>query len=584
MKRALIFLPFVLVLTLVFMLLQTDENPQSVQAVMDDPADLPPSDEVLLAVTEAGDDRHVRESVASQPSLPALESEPPAPLVTEEREKVVLNGAAVRVDGEGVEHAGDSGSFAIAARRGSNLDRLQVEVVGGRWSAEVYPDAQLHIFNLILDGKSLLLRTEDYNVPEGLFLTVEGVERHQVQLRVLSAADESDLVGIEIWPGPYSFPTAIRHPGPEPAGEVVLRGGSSPVIIPAPKKAWRSALQYFVRAPGFAWNTIAIDHSASGERVVRLQPESSLEIQLIGNADWLDPEVRLWPPEASKWEAYAYSKGKPDEEGRVLFTSLAPGTYKASVERGWADRRTSYGSATVTVEAGEQAALSIQVELPEQPVPVTVSGTLSIPAGWTRRDMKLVFAGESDTEKWLTDELEHQESSMKVLPKGAAGEARFAWSVELPLAGSYRVQVNPLSVRRLLEVPKGGLEGVEMVIPPPADVEVRVIDDANGEEIPVEALNWSMPRVEGIVATPIYVATVNSVTGRVSFRAPSGEVLITPKGYSLATVERPPSFEVAPGPNVIDLRVHRQIGVRFTFFDGEGENDLLGHPEELQHR
>lgn len=57
------------------------------------------------------------------------------------------------------------------------IDSLHVQVEGGRWSVQLYPDARLHMFNLVLDGKSLLQENEDYNVPADLPVITQAPKR-----------------------------------------------------------------------------------------------------------------------------------------------------------------------------------------------------------------------------------------------------------------------------------------------------------------------------------------------------------------------------------------------------------------------
>lgn len=102
------------------------------------------------------------------------------------------------------------------------------------------------------------------------------------------------------------------------------------------------------------------------------------------------------------------------------------------------------------------------------------------------------------------------------------------------------------------------------------------------------------------MATPVYPIGIDAETRRAVFRAPSGPVVLSPRGYSLAfvveteierAVSNAPSepqspspiesrarvfsggddqatFELAPGPNRLELRARRQFAVRFTFRDG----------------
>jgi len=525
------------------------------------------------------------ESAARAPERERLLSDPvvePDPEPAPERiapsgraEPVTLNGVAIRSEEDGVEHAGDDGSFRVSWRSGGDQESRDVEILGGSWSLVVPPDVGLYLSEMRLGGVPITLEQEHYTVPPDHFLTLRGRARQDVRLHVVSSIDGRELTGVEVWPGPYGFPTDVKHPGATPEGEPVLERATSPVRIPPPEKSWKSAFQYFVRAPGHAWGSIALDHGAGGERTLVLAASARLEVELIGNAGWLEPEVRLWPPDASQWDVYAYAAREPDAEDRAVFDSLAPGTYLASVERGWADRRESYGSALVDVVAGETITLPLTVSLPERPTSVRVSGTLTLPFVWERDGMKLTFSGEGATEKWLPQEkaLPLEEMTPLAAEAGFAlphdASEVYAWGIELPVAGSYALDVYPLLVRSLLKVPAGGLEGVDLVVPMPADVEVTVLDAESGAEIPVDALFWSPPPIDGIIATPLYRAVPDPERGRPVFRAPAGEIRLAPVSRGLLPVDEEQTYTVEPGENSLEFRVQQQIGVRFTFRDGE---------------
>ena len=54
-----------------------------------------------------------------------------------------------------------------------------------------------------------------------------------------------------------------------------------------------------------------------------------------------------------------------------------------------------------------------------------------------------------------------------------------------------------------------------------------------------------------------------------TFRAPAEEIQLAPVEYSIQPVDEDERFDLDPGTNLVELRVHRQMGVRFTFTDGE---------------
>jgi hypothetical protein len=117
-----------------------------------------------------------------------------------------------------------------------------------------------------------------------------------------------------------------------------------------------------------------------------------------------------------------FAELEPDAEDRALFEGLAPGSYLASVERGWADRRRSFGQANVDVVAGEHLRLRIALDLPEQPRTVPIAGTLLLPAGWEREKVRLVVGAEGPTSVWMDEPIETAVADMQLLGTDAERE------------------------------------------------------------------------------------------------------------------------------------------------------------------
>jgi hypothetical protein len=218
----------------------------------------------------------------------------------------------------------------------------------------------------------------------------------------------------------------------------------------------------------------------------------------------------------------------------------------------------------------------IPVELPDERHAVQVGGTLALGAGWDADSVRLVVTAQGEASAWSEAPIELAWSAMSPLDDATSDVDRTrAWRIELPTAGSFAIEVEPRLLRALLEVPPEGLEDVALVVPPAARVEVRVVDHTSDEEIAVESLYWSPTPIDGIVGTPLYTVGAASKSGRVTFFAPAGPVQIQPRDQALSvTLDEArhgeiPTFELAPGRNDVELRVLRQIGVRFTFRDGD---------------
>ncbi len=533
------------------------ETPHAVRPVVLDEAPA-----TRQAVAEPDEDDASRPLEPSQAEATTVER--PAPAL------VLVSGAAIRVDPRSEEHAGEDGALTLHVRFDGRNERRDVSVNGGQFALEVPPHATLHVRELVLGGRPVRVDPADLLVPEDRFLLLRGAELRGVLLHVLSAEDGRELEGVDAYcaTGPL-FQTGWQHPGTVPEEAPRVRGARSPFLVESSgDHAWAS-YSYWVRAPGHAWGTITLDHSAGGERSITLQTACALDVELVGLEDWLRPLVRLWPPDGDPSAGYPFAERQPDTQGRVAFEALPPGSYLVSAERGWAGDRACFGQAQVSIAAGERASVALPLELPARPREVVVSGRLVLNSGWEREGLELSFAAQGGASVWADGKVSVPLAAMSAASTTDSAGGVFTWSASLPVAGDYELSVVPLTIRRLLAVPPAGLTDVEVVVPGAAEVEVRVVVEESGEELEVERLFWSPPRVEGILTTPMLSVTRDPARGRITFRAPAGEIQLRAVDRSLEPVDEPALFVLVPGHNQVELRVHRQIGVRIRLRDGE---------------
>jgi hypothetical protein len=151
-----------------------------------------------------------------------------------------------------------------------------------------------------------------------------------------------------------------------------------------------------------------------------------------------------------------------------------------------------------------------------------------------------------------------------------AGERR-PWRVTLPAPGRYELWIYPMTEHRVFDVPPQGLDGVELVVPAPAEVRVRFVDAASGAPVDVERLQWGPRPDERLLGTYLFTALRDPLLGLVAFRAPAGTIRVWPKDWSLVLEDEDELHELHPGENALDVRVHRQALVHLRFLDGAAQ-------------
>jgi hypothetical protein len=118
---------------------------------------------------------------------------------------------------------------------------------------------------------------------------------------------------------------------------------------------------WWVRAPGYAWKRVPVDHAVGGTREIQLEPESSLRVNLRGAAarvDW----IRMLPAGARQDEGWKVSSWGTKFS---LVEALEPGMYTVEAwgtetpEGIWHEQKLATGQ--VEVQAGERAVVELVI-------------------------------------------------------------------------------------------------------------------------------------------------------------------------------------------------------------------------------
>lgn len=251
----------------------------------------------------------------------------------------------------------------------------------------------------------------------------------------------------------------------------------------------------YARAPGYEWGRINVDFSTSGERELLLGKGASLGVRLanvqLERYDELGTGATLFVYQ-SGWGMGLVRVEQLDlelEAQGLRLEGLEPGELTVSVELGqeWSRReREVLVNEKVTLVAGETRELLLA--LPDPPPPterVTLGGVLAFPAFGGEKDVRLKLfhadwsSGGSGAELALAD-------------MEFAGGAHGGWAFrfeDVPV-GTCQLHVDPLLKGWMIEVPSGGREDVELVIPELAEVFVESVDARTGKRVPLRELRY----------------------------------------------------------------------------------------------
>lgn len=527
--------------------------------------------------------------------------------ITEEEAREVSVTLSVR-DEDGKRVAGAEGSwvcrgltsefdldplFARVEERG-----LRVGLVRGR------VDHPLHLFEPFLVTRSEALVEEGGRSVYEVAVRFSGtVFWPELALSVRDAHTREHLEDVEIHcigseymnqrrqPGPglpyseigrgLSSPVALLggHEADELArvGAVAVRtgAGEEPQVVELPNRSVTDrGMHVYVRAPGYAWGRILVDFSSGGEREVLLGKGASLGVRLANVQ--IDRYAALGKPASlmvhqEGW-GVGYVRVQPLDEALeaegLWIEGIEPGKLVVTVEMGgeWSSRRTVVlAREEVSLVAGETRELVLALaDPPPLPERVTVGGVLSFPEFGVEEGVRLQLYeadwgwGEADVELSLA-EMER------------IGGAPPTWSFRLEdvPVGTCQIHLLPFLKGWMIDVPPGGREDVELVIPELAEVLVEAVDARTSERVPLEKLRYvymeELPgRVHNIWSDQVS-APFEGEPGVFRFWTAPGSAYIATWGtpnwlnYGSNRVD----LELAPGLQSVRLELSPPCSIRF---------------------
>jgi hypothetical protein len=132
------------------------------------------------------------------------------------------------------------------------------------------------------------------------------------------------------------------------------------------------------------------------------------------------------------------------------------------------------------------------------------------------------------------------------------------------LPASYALRVDGAGIMKTIDVAVSGDRNVEIVLPVPAILRVRVVDSADRKPVKVESLSW-MPRAdaESFVGGLVRVQLeFDAALGCYSARVPVGPGQLHSFDFDSWEIEEEDGFaEVHAGVQELVVRVHKTCGV-----------------------
>jgi hypothetical protein len=332
----------------------------------------------------------------------------------------------------------------------------------------------------------------------------------------------------------------------------------------------------YVGAPGYAWGTIVLDVAAGGERELLLGPAAALDlrwanVQVERYAE-LETEATLWvdrlDPDGVERRTWIQLFDETLETEGLRLEGLRPSEYAVSVKLGgrW-NKRPVLVREELSLAAGERRELVLSLLDPPEPPPLaTLGGVVSFPA----------FAGEEKVRLQLYREAIRRyrnpdvELSLADLEPSSGELPTWSFRVKDLAVGLYRAQLLPFLRSWMIELPAGGRQDVELVIPELAEVLVETVDALTGERIPLDEIYY---RYEEVVPGQVHNDWARAdfeEPGRFRFWTPPGAASIwplkIPSGLEYGT--RWKDLELVPGLQSVRFEFEPVYAIHFEFREG----------------
>lgn len=505
-------------------------------------------------VTRASDASSTTDRSAVPPPAPT-----PPPLDPEHRR---IRGTIVVTDAAGTRFDRTNGTMHLdlltpmqPAEGHWMVNEVVAEVHDGQWEVQAPRTAtELNVGDLALDGRPGRCDDKAKIPADDALIVLQARWLDPLRLRVLGDDTGADLADIRVVRMSDWMRDECTHPGNTDI-TIVLAHGTSPLLVPNDQRI--DEVRFWVHAPGYAWNQIVLATAERGERTMRLVPGGDVDVTVVGT-----------PPAGSVLRVRKDNDdGTPFTEcalrgSTTRIEALPAGRWQLALEKGkWFQDPVVSGTTTVDVTRGTIGAATITVNAPTRPPIVHLQGTLQLDAEWGEK-VTVEFEPMRSLRAWVENSVDLPLSQMTPL-----GDGRYRFGPVPATAGRYGVIVRGCEHRVVVDVGPADPTEIDIVVPPPQLVRVRLLDAVTGAAILGRAPSWYRHPPEGWDIGWGHTQCSDAVDGWYELRAGLGPIAIhvDAEGYAFTTETR----TVVAGRNEFELRLPRACGVLLSLKDGD---------------
>ncbi|TAJ25422.1 MAG: hypothetical protein EPO68_00065 [Planctomycetota bacterium] len=500
---------------------------------------------------------------AARETLPLAAEAAPAPAQPLDASATALRGRLILLDVGGAELPPPDGSFTLLPRRGKQfIPQLVLEVHAGVWStpladADSITGISVHSVRCGTRRPIVVEPVGVIPIPPQRELVIRAQLPRETILRVVDAATGTDLSAIALVAADTTGDPNLEHPGNDHAARGVGTELRSPIRlgelgVPLPTEyPWRA----FVGARDYAWQALQIDLAAGGERRVALPRAGELELTVLGAGNAANSVIRARRP-----GSLVPHVELPLQAGVTTYAlaGLAPGPLSLHVEIGdWLPKPNELGRVDTEIRASERAHATLEVRAAAPVEKVNAGGRVLLPTAWQKNRVDVAL-------ELLDAPLDGAKTRRhyQCTPVGSAESdvLELRWAARDVQVGRYALALADPPLRALIEVPPGGREDFELVVPPPAELHLLVLDAATGEEIVTDRVNWNVRLPAGIDHRDFENARRDPSGRGYRIRAPEGAIQL----YIAPPTHLPHSEDLDLASGVCEHTVRLEPGCGFA--------------------
>ena len=470
-----------------------------------------------------------------------------------------LKGRVIVVDTDGMERDTESGSFELSTSIRGGTFRA-VEVAGGTFEVELSAPRTLRFGAFRLGERRAVLESVPQHLPAGGYLELRVRWPQTTTLNVLDAELGHALSGIEVVARKSYGSDGLSHPGGYEADEVITKDGASPMEL-VPDRYRRA---YFVRAHGYAWGRVQLRADAGGEQTVELRSAATVEVTITNpSAAPGDAILRISPvPDRPLDRRPAPAAELPlGSAPRRTIEGLAPGPVAVSVEVGpWHANPVILALGQAVLEGGRYASLELTLDVGgvrKETVPL--SGAIRVPAALRNEpfaiDIQPVPSSPLQPRVRITTARMRQDAEDPGRLWFDAGDVRPGYYVVSILGTFFEIAVGP-----------EGEHGIELQLPVPTEVIVRILDEGTGEPIHPAFVMCNSEAPSDVTVVAGARGRRDRVTGAYVFLLPPGPTDFKVRADTYLPQAR--KVVVGPSPEEVTFHLRRRQGIKIVLKDG----------------